>query len=214
MRDEMVGKRFGRLLVVERTNDYVSASGGNHKKYRCVCGCGSYAEVLKEHLMSGRTRSCGCLRKENGKPTHREIHTRLYTIWGNMCNRCSNPNNPAWDRYGGRGITVCDEWKNYECFRDWAKGNGYTDELTIDRIDNSKGYNPSNCRWVDNYVQANNKRNNRLIEYNGQTKTLSEWARIIDIPYKTLHYRIVGLNWTVERAMTQPLRNTNKKMIC
>lgn len=211
MKDEMIGKKFGRLLVVEQATDYISASGSTHKKYRCVCDCGNHTETLKEHLSSGKTRSCGCLRRENGRPTHKEIHTRLYTIWGNMCNRCSNPNNPAWDRYGGRGITVCDEWKSYECFRDWAKNNGYTDELTIDRLDNNSGYNPSNCRWVDKIVQANNKRNNHFVEYNGQTKTIAEWAQVVNIPYKTLHHRIVGLNWSVERAMTQLPRGTNRK---
>ena len=211
MEDKIIGERYGRLLVVERANDYISKSGGAHRKYVCVCDCGNRVEVLKEHLMSGRQKSCGCLRKENGRPTHREIHTRLYKIWGNMCNRCPNPNNPAWHRYGGRGITVCDEWKSFECFRDWAKANGYSESLTIDRKDNNGGYNPTNCRWVDNFTQANNKQNNRLIEYNGEIKTVAEWANIVNIPYKTLYRRIAGLGWAVERAFTQPVRTSSAK---
>lgn len=209
--DKMIGKRFGRILVIERDDNYISASGGVHKKYVCICDCGKRVKVLKEYLTSGRQKSCGCLKSENGKATHRETHTRLYRVWGNMCNRCSNPNNPAWHRYGGRGIIVCDEWKSYECFRDWATANGYADNLTLDRRDNDGAYCPSNCRWVDEFVQANNKRNNHLIEYNGETKTIAEWANFVNIPYKTLHRRIVELGWAVERAFTQPLRKISTK---
>lgn len=212
MEDKMIGTRFERLFVIGRTEDYVAPSGGVHKKYVCVCDCGNRVDVLKEHLTSGRQKSCGCLKSENGRPTHREIHTRLYKIWGNMCNRCSNPNNPAWNRYGGRGITVCDEWRSsFENFRDWARANGYAENLTIDRRDNDAGYNPSNCRWVDDYIQANNKRNNHMITYNGKTKTLAEWATELNIPYKTLHRRIAELHWSVERAFTQPPRNASAK---
>ena len=211
MEDKMIGRRFERLTVIKRADDYVSPSGGVHRKYVCVCDCGKRSEILKEYLTSGRQKSCGCLKKENGRPTHREIHTRLYRIWGNMCNRCSNPNHPAWDRYGGRGITVCEEWKSFERFRDWAKASGYADSLTLDRKNNHDGYNPLNCRWVDECVQANNKRNNHLVEYNGETKTLAEWAKIINIPYKALHHRIVDLGWTVERAFTQPIRKSPTK---
>ena len=211
MEDNMIGTRFGKLVVVSVAPVYTAPSGGIHKRYSCKCDCGNQVMVLKEHLTSGRQKSCGCLKKLNGNPTHREIHTRLYRIWGNMCNRCLNYNNPAWDDYGGRGITVCSEWKKYENFRDWAKTNGYTDNLTIDRSDNDMGYTPQNCRWVDGFVQANNKRNNRYITFNNQTMTLSNWAKLFGIPYKTLHRRIVGLGWTVERAFTQPLRNSTTK---
>ena len=131
MVDEIVGKRFNRLVVEKRIDDYVAPSGGVHKKYACICDCGQKVTVLKEHLTSKRQQSCGCLRKENGLVKHGEVNTRLYRIWGNMCNRCSNPNNPAWKNYGGRGIFVCDSWRKYENFRDWALKNGYNDTLTI-----------------------------------------------------------------------------------
>ena len=205
----MIGEKFERLVVEKQTDDYITPSGGHHKRYTCLCECGKRVDVLKEYLTSGRQKSCGCLKKENGHPTHREIHTRLYKIWGNMCNRCSNPNNPAWDRYGKRGILVCDDWKLYENFRDWAKSNGYNDDLTIDRIDNDRGYNPDNCRWADRYTQANNKRDNHIVEFKGQKKTLSEWASYLGIPYKTLHNRVVRLNWDIERAFTQPMRKSS-----
>lgn len=206
MVDEMIGRWFGRLRVTREVESYVAPSGGTHKRYECECKCGNTVTVLKEHLMSGRQKSCGCLRKENGMRTHGEIHTRLYRIWGNMCNRCSNVNNPAWDRYGGRGICVCEEWRRFENFRDWAYSAGYSDELTLDRLDNDKGYNSTNCRWATDVQQANNKRNNRLVEYRGITQTLSEWASELQIPYKTLHRRIVALGWATERAFEYPLR--------
>lgn len=206
MEDEMIGRCFARLKVIERVDDYVAPSGGKHTRYKCECSCGNTVLVLKEHLLSGRQKSCGCLRKQSGKRTHGEIHTRLYRIWGNMCNRCSNPNNPAWERYGGRGIKVCDEWKHFENFRKWAYNSGYSDNLTIDRIDNDQGYFPINCRWADDIQQANNKSNNHLIEYKNETKTLSEWAVVLGIPYKTLHRRVVTLGWTIDKAFTKPLR--------
>lgn len=208
MEDDMVGLRFGKLIVDSRVEDYVAPSGGTHKKYACMCDCGKQVNVLKEHLLSGRQKSCGCLKKERRIVTHGKTQTRLYRIWSNMCNRCSNKNNPVWRRYGERGITVCDDWKTFENFRKWAVENNYTDILTIDRIDNNKGYNPSNCRWADNFVQSNNKRNNHMIEYRGEIKTLSEWAKCLNIPYKTLHRRIVGLGWKIERAFNQPVRKS------
>lgn len=206
MVDDMIGKTFGILKVLSREEDDISPSGGRHRKYLCECGCGSIVNVFKEHLTSGRQRSCGCLKKNCGHPTHREIHTRLYQIWGNMVNRCTNPNNPAWKRYGGRGIGVCREWIDYTTFSKWAKQNGYKDSLSIDRIDNDGNYCPENCRWVGVIAQANNKNNNHLVIYNGETKTISEWSRLLGIPYKTLHRRIVSLGWEIERAFTQPLR--------
>lgn len=208
--DDMIGKRFSRLIVERRVEDYTTPSGGKHRRYECLCDCGNSCMVLKEYLTSGRQKSCGCLKKENGVRTHGDIHSRLYTIWGNMCNRCSNKNNPAWDNYGGRGITVCDEWKNYVAFRDWAIHNGYDDSLTIDREKNDKGYSPDNCRWVDRFVQANNKRTTHVVEFNGEEKSISDWAKQYSIPYKTLHRRIVSLGWNIERALTQPIRKRRK----
>ena len=207
MEDNMVGKQYGKLTVVREVDPYVAPSGGKHKKYECLCSCGKTAYVLKEYLTSGRQKSCGCLKKENGITTHGEIHTRLYRIWGNMCNRCTNPSNPAWHNYGDRGIKVCDDWLRYENFRDWANSSGYTENVTIDRIDNNKGYSPDNCRWADLITQANNKRNNHIIEYNGTSMTIAEWAVETGIPYKTLFNRF-HLGWSAERALTQPMRKS------
>lgn len=204
--DEMIGRQFGKLVVLERDEDHITPSGGVHRKYICKCECGKTVSVMKEHLTSGRQKSCGCLKRLNGKPTHRQIKTRLYKIWGNMVNRCTNDSNPAWINYGGRGITVCEQWRKFEQFRDWALSHGYNDTLQIDRINNDLGYCPDNCRWVDGYVQANNKRNNHLIEYMGVSKPIGAWAREYNIPYKTLHRRINSLHWSIDRALNTPVK--------
>mgnify|MGYP003288865965 CR=1 FL=1 len=129
-------------------------------------------------------------------------NSRLHRIWSNMNSRCKNPKNNRFHDYGGRGITVCDEWHDYLTFKQWAMANGYEDHLTIDRIDNDKGYSPNNCRWVNRFVQQNNMRTNTTIEYRGEKHTLAEWSRIFDIPYHTLVTRYTR-GWTVERLLTK-----------
>lgn len=121
-----------------------------------------------------------------------------------MLNRCYNANHKYYNRYGGRGITVCDEWKNnFQAFYDWAISNGYRDDLTLDRKDNDNGYSPENCRWTTKKEQSNNRENNIVITYNGKTQTLSQWAEEIRIPYHKLLVRIKR-GWSVERAFTKP----------
>lgn len=140
------------------------------------------------------------------KHKHGESKTRLFKIWDNMIQRCTNKNYQRYKDYGGRGIEVCKEWKEYTTFRDWAKSHGYSDSLTIDRIDNSKGYNPENCRWVSYREQNNNQRTNYLITYQGDTRTLAEWSRELKICYETLKGRLRKHHWSVERAFSTPVR--------
>lgn len=209
MKDDLIGKTFYRLHVDSEAPTRIKQGGRKRRYYNCVCDCGSRLVVPRDSLISGKRKSCGCLFRETSTK-HGEIKTRLYKTWGNMVNRCTNPRNPHWANYGGRGIRVCERWKDYISFRDWALRNGYNEALTIDRIDNNGNYDPANCRWVDDYVQANNKRNNRLITYNGETKTIAEWAETLGFPYKTLHHRF-SLGWSVDRALGQPLRKSPEK---
>lgn len=124
-----------------------------------------------------------------GNYKHGGKGTRLYDIWKKMRGRCYNSNNPKYYRYGGRGITICEEWSDFSVFRDWALSNGYSDTLTIDRVDNDGNYEPKNCRWATQKQQANNRGyrvDARLITWNGETHSLSEWSTILGIKYKTL----------------------------
>lgn len=138
----------------------------------------------------------------SGNYKHGMRYTRLYNIWRSMNQRCSNPNTKNYHRYGGRGIRVCDEWKHdFMAFHDWAMANGYSEELTVDRIDNEKGYSPDNCRWSTYKEQENNKSNSRIIECNGASHTLGEWSEITGIRLATIWDRLQR-GWTPERALT------------
>lgn len=145
--------------------------------------------------MSGKT----------GMSKHGLSKTPLYSKWRSMKSRCSYSRHPAYKYYGARGIAVCREWADsFLAFRLWALDNGYKDGLTIDRIDNALGYSPDNCRWITNFAQQSNRRNNHLITMNGETKTASEWCRTFGLPIKNFFVRI-AYGWTDERALTTPI---------
>ena len=188
--DDLSGKRFGRLVVVKF--DHMDKHYSSH--WLCKCDCGNEVVVSRGNLIKGRARSCGCYKQDlqkELKTTHGEHQTRLHNIWGNMKQRCGNEKNTNYRSYGDRCINVCDEWfDSYESFRDWALSNEYSDELTLDRIDNDKNYCPENCRWADHYTQMNNKRNTRRITYNGETHSIAEWARKLNVSKSVLYYRI------------------------
>lgn len=136
---------------------------------------------------------------ENGK------RTRLARIWNNIKKRCYNPRHESYKYYGGAGIGMCDAWRtDFNAFEQWAVSHGYDDSLSIDRIDNTRGYSPDNCRWVDNKQQAMNRGTTKDIEYNGETHCLTDWATILGINLKTLSRRLLN-GWTVDRAFSTPV---------
>lgn len=197
--------KFGRLTVIKRAEDYVSPKGYVALNWECECDCGQQAVVRGCNLKSGASQSCGCKRVlQPNRTIHGGKGTRLYTIWKSMKNRCENENEPSFVCYGARGIRVCEEWSCFDSFRDWAMSNGYRDDLSIDRIDNDKGYYPDNCRWATLVEQANNKRNNHMLTFNGETHTMSQWAEITGISYQKLKDRINKCKWSIEKALTTP----------
>lgn len=159
---DMTGQRFGRLTVIDRAEN----DRKNQACWRCRCDCGNVTVVAGARLRRGTTKSCGCYfqerRREKAK-THGGRHERLYGVWYNMRQRCENAKEKSYPYYGGRGIRVCDEWRDYATFREWALANGYDPEAekgkcTIDRIDVNGNYEPTNCRWVSMAEQNSNKR--------------------------------------------------------
>ena len=202
---DLSGQRFGLLTVIER--DGLSAN--KHATWLCKCDCGNTVVCMSCNLISGKTKSCGCVSRAkiiDRNTKHGLCGSRLYNIWSMIKERCLNPNASAYSRYGARGISICEKWANeFMEFYNWAMDNGYNDTLTIDRINNSRGYCPENCRWATLKQQANNKTNNRLIEYNGETHNIHEWSEVLSIPYKVLYYRLYR-GWDVERAMITPYK--------
>ena len=184
--NDLTGKRFGRLTVIG-----VEDNGKRKTYYACQCDCGNVKVIRSDALLSGRTLSCGCKKKEQDKVnltanhSHKMSGTRLYNIWSGLKGRCNNPNDPRYDRYGGRGISVCEEWnKSFQSFYDWAISNGYSEDLTIDRIDNDGNYEPANCKWSNNKEQCNNRVTNINIKIGNTTKTLTEWCEIFNVDTK------------------------------
>lgn len=187
-KEDLTGQRFGRLTVLE----FVPNAKEN-SYWRCKCYCGKIVIVNARGLKNGTTRSCGCLHKEKVyklKTIHSLSKTRLYRIFYDMKARCYNFNNKQYKDYGGRGISVASEWKDdFKVFYAWSMDNGYTDELTIDRIDVNGNYEPKNCRWVDRKKQSRNTRKNIIIEYKGEKMCLKDVANIVGINEATLSGR-------------------------
>lgn len=208
---DLTGKRFGYLKVVERSEN----TQYGEVCWLCECKCGTRKIIRGYSLRKGRTKSCGCLATEQSSENNKKHGmkgTRLYNIWQGMKQRTTNPNNNEYKDYGGRGIDICEEWKNsFEVFEKWANENGYEDNLTIDREDNEKGYSPDNCRWITQREQNRNKRSNHYLTYKGETKTLTEWAEATGISKAVLRYRVVKMGWSAEKALTAKVGNQNKK---
>lgn len=219
---DMCGCRFGKLTVLEKAE-----SVNGRTKWRCVCDCGNVCIRDGRSLRSGSANSCGCNRL--GKPAHNKkpyiVHSRLYYVWQGMKSRCYNKKNKGYSRYGGRGITVCAEWRNdYQAFYDWAIRTGYDEnaprnQCTLDRIDVNGDYDPSNCRWANSTEQNLNQQDTKLIDFNGKSMTVCQWADYLSWD-RTLLINRFSRGWTAEEALSIPPSPSNsgihhrKKVIC
>lgn len=187
---DLNGEKYGRLLVLERSK--------NKNKVTCLCDCGNNIDVYVRHIRNGHTKSCGCIRKEK---LHGMSGTKEYKAWQGMIGRCEKPSKyHNYHLYGGRGIIVCDRWHDFKEF--YADMGNCPINMSLDRIDNNGNYEPSNCRWASAKEQSNNKRTNTLIAFNGQTKTMKQWAEEFNIPYERLCQRIKRDRWPIERALS------------
>lgn len=194
---DMINKKFNKLTVIEECEERKR----KEKQYKCVCDCGNITMVTGYSLRSGQTKSCGCLSKINHHKTHGKTHTRLYRIYNCMKERCYNKNAPQYKDWGGRNIIICDAWLNdFMNFYNWAVDNGYQDDLSIDRIDNDKGYSPDNCRWTDRTTQNNNKRSNVYLTFEGKNQSLQEWADELGIPKSRLQNRYYR-HWSTKEIL-------------
>ncbi len=207
---DLTGKKFGYLTALQYTGK--KTKSGHNAIWLCICDCGNFTEMSSGNLQTPGVHSCGCYAKERMAKLnykHGGKKERLYMVWLSMKRRCYDKTFTDYENYGGRGITVCDEFQDYAKFREWAMANGYDkyakkQMCTIDRIDVNGNYTPENCRWASAKVQQNNRRNNRIITYKGETHTLAEWNRIKDFPTDTIGKRLSN-GWTLDRAIETPL---------
>ena len=189
---DLTGQKFGRLTVIGLDD----TKQIRRTYWICQCDCGNIKSVRSDGLLCGRTKSCGCYKSEQDairvtkNHKHKQSGTRLYHIWQGMKGRCNNPHDPNCHRWGGTGISVCEEWaSDFTAFYQWALNNGFQEDLTIDRIDNDGNYEPSNCQWSTSKMQARNRRSNTKITIGNSTRTLTEWCEIFDLDKKTVRTR-------------------------
>ena len=203
---DLTGRQFGDWKVVR----YAGTTKNGQAKWMCECKCGTKRAVIGSNLRNRSSRNCGCIRAEklkNKEETHKMSKSRLYNIWKEILQRTTNEKNKNYRYYGGRGIGICNEWReNFETFAKWSNENGYSPNMTIERRDNSKGYQPDNCYWATMKEQSRNKRSNHWLTYRGKTKTITDWAEDIGMKKTTLTNRINRLGWSTEKALETPVK--------
>ncbi len=203
---EMLNKTFGRLFVIKENGRL-----GQHLSYFCQCSCGNQVTVRGNSLRSGNTTSCGCVHKAMiGKLNfkHGLKRGREYSSWQMMIDRCTNKNSKSWNSYGGRGITVCDRWKDFSKF--YQDMGERPENHTLERIDNNLGYSLENCKWATVKEQNRNTRRTRLLEINGVTKCVTDWCDYFGINKRTVSNRINRGKWPVELAITTPVNQYSR----
>lgn len=196
---DRTGRRYGRLVAIERLPP--RSKTDTNARWICRCDCGYAAVAYGQDLQRGKVKSCGCLNAQRIKQ-HGMAHLPEYAIWQAMRQRCENPKSQSWDNYGGRGIKVCAEWIKFEQF--FADMGRKLSGQSLNRIDNDGDYCKGNCEWTCIDTQANNTRRNRNIEFNGVRRTLGEWAKSAGLTWYTLRARLDVYNWSFEKAVTTP----------
>lgn len=198
------GDRYARLTIIKEVE-----KKNKRRYFLCKCDCGNHREVRMTNLRYGSTKSCGCLRDEQNRVAgfkHGLRSSPIYSSWHSMKQRCLNPNAQSYHYYGGRGITIFDEWKDdFMNFYNWAIENGYTEGMTIERIDVNGNYEPDNCTWIPQSEQSNNTRRNKPVAFNGKTKNVTEWSKELGFNRGMLRKRLSS-GWSIERALTTPVQ--------
>lgn len=205
---DLTGQTFGRLTIIKRAKNTTVKTRNAH--WKCRCSCGNITIVQGRHLRSGHTKSCGCLSNELTKQRctkHGLYGTPEYMTWARMLDRCYNPNHTEFKNYGGRGISVCNEWKND--FLAFYKDLGQRPSPihSLDRIDNERGYSANNCRWATPKEQSNNTRKNHRITFYDWTMTISQWAKFVGLKPHIISQRLY-YGWPPAKAIFQPVRKS------
>lgn len=201
--DILIGQIFERLTIV----GHATPTPAGLQRVMCRCICGTEKPVMLANLRKGRTKSCGCFSRERAPfkhRTHGHRRTPEYGVWSTMRQRCTNPRSKKFAEYGARGITVCNRW--IESFENFLADMGErpSPKHTIERIDNARGYQPDNCTWAIQRTQQQNRRDNNVVTYQGESLCISEWTRRLDLPVGLVSQRLHRLGWTVEKALNTP----------
>lgn len=207
--NDFIGKKIGEITILSYLGKIKKDNGDNHRFWLGECKCGKQMILRQTEIIKETRKSCHKCNKASYK--HGLTNTRIFNIWQNMRGRCNCNTNYDYKDYGGRGIKVCDEWNNnFINFYNWAMNNGYDETLTLDRINVNGNYEPNNCRWADNYQQANNKRNTKKYKYNNRFYTIRELSNLSGLKYSTIQSRLYK-NWSVEKAIAlKPVVGSNQ----
>lgn len=206
---DLRGFAFGEFTVIEESTPKIRNDGHKVRQWKCQCSCGNVRYLSTQEIKTQKRKSCGCRHIEYSRKAntvHGDSHKRLHNIWSGIRQRCYCETDYHYQWYGARGIKMDERWADDYCaFKEWALNSGYSEGLSIDRINNNGGYTPDNCRWVSQKVQSNNTSRNHFITAFGETLTIAQWAEKSSFSYSTVNRRI-RLGWSPERAVTEPLR--------